>query len=284
MAPKFVAAARAQTWKVAYDECNGLPMYAMLDGLQEIGPALLQDMRSQMAIFNVWGGPNMPRIGFAMDVVTSRKVPPNTAGLFPDQITDAEKFLARTSGGAAPAKRTLCITLFWTEAAQGEIVSSRYVQRARELLRDNHTNIDLDVAPYRGEIAIPGEIGDNSEMDKAMALARVAPLYAGNRLAVIFHLATASQCDHDKQMCAGMNYGNTPDSGNGRFVFINVAGASSDGATLLHEMGHAAGVQSRDSDRNLKDSDDVMSYGTTRTKIGFNQLNLFRRQNLFFAR
>ena len=49
-------------------------------------------------------------------------------------------------------------------------------------------------------------------------------------------------------------------------------------------MGHAAGVQSRDSDDFLKDPQDVMSYGPSRTKIGFNQLNKFRGSNLFFAR
>ena len=36
---KFVAAARAGEWKVAYDECNGLAMYDMLDALREIGRA-----------------------------------------------------------------------------------------------------------------------------------------------------------------------------------------------------------------------------------------------------
>lgn len=68
---KFVAAARAGEWKVAYDECNGLAMYDMLDALQEIGPARLQDMRSQMAIYDVWGGPFMARIRFAMEASRS---------------------------------------------------------------------------------------------------------------------------------------------------------------------------------------------------------------------
>ena len=49
-------------------------------------------------------------------------------------------------------------------------------------------------------------------------------------------------------------------------------------------MGHAAGVQWRDSDDALKDLQDVMSYGSSRTKIGFNQLNKFRSSSLFFAR
>ncbi len=285
MAPKFVQAARAHSWKDAYDECNGLPMYAMLDALQELGPALVQDMRAQMAIFDVWGGPNMPRIRFAMDVVTSRRVPANRPDLPADQIQDAERFLARTSGGAAAPSRTLNVMLLWTEAARGEFVSTRLVQRARELLRSNNTGIDLDVLPFHGEVKLAGEIGDGGEMARAMELAAQAPQYARNRLCVIFHVTSASQCDPNRQICGRLPHGATPSDSSGRpFVFINVSHPHADHATLLHEMGHAAGIDSRDSDDALKDLDDVMSYGSNRTKIGFNQLNKFRRQNLFFAR
>src|ERR1700753_1727684 len=94
LAPKFVAGAQATTWQAAYNECNGLPMFAMLDGMDEIGPALLADMRAQMASFDVWGGPNMPRIRFAMDVVQTGRVPPPPPGLPDDQVTDARNFLA----------------------------------------------------------------------------------------------------------------------------------------------------------------------------------------------
>lgn len=283
---KFVAAARAGEWKVAYDECNGLAMYDMLDALQEIGAGRLQDMRSQMAIYDVWGGPFMARIRFAMDVVTTRHVPPNTPALPVDQVQDAERFLARTTGGAAaPAKRSLLIMLFWTEAARGEFVSTRLVQRARELLKSNNTGLELDVLPFRGEIALKGEVGDGGEVAQAIELAKQAAHFAGNRLGVIFHVTTASECDPNKQKCGRLPHGSTPADAGGRpFVFINVAFPHPDNATLLHEMGHAAGVQSRDSDDDLKDLQDVMSYGSSRTKIGFNQLNKFRSSKLFFAR
>lgn len=286
MAPKFVAAARAGDWKVAYDECNGLWMFAMLDALQEIGPARLQDMRAQMAIYDVWGGPFMARIRFAMDVVTTRHVPPNTPGLPDDQVRDAEHFLAGTHGGAiASPTRSLLVMLFWTEAAHGELVSTRLVQRARELLGSNNTGLTLDVLPFRGELNQKGEVGDGGEMAAVMDLAKQAPHYAGNRLCVIHHVTSRSECDPNRQICGRLPHGTTPSDAAGRpFVFINVAHPHSDNATLLHEMGHAAGVQARDSDDDLHDLQDVMSYGSNRTKIGFNQLNKFRRADLFFAR
>jgi hypothetical protein len=99
MPPKerFLAAARASDWKRAYDECNGLNMVDMLDCLHEIGPDLLRAMRAQMASYDVWGGPNMPRIRFAMDVVENRTVPAPPADLPNDQVQNARDFLARAA-------------------------------------------------------------------------------------------------------------------------------------------------------------------------------------------
>ncbi len=111
MEPKdrFLNAARARNWKVAYDECNGLNMVDMLDCLQEIGPDLLRDMRAQMATYDVWGGPNMPRIRFAMDVVELRTVPAAPGGLPDDQVLNARDFLARAA--VASNIRTSIVTL-----------------------------------------------------------------------------------------------------------------------------------------------------------------------------
>ena len=65
LATKFVNAVKRGDWKAAYDELNACNMFGMLDGLDEIGLKAMQDMRAQMAIYDVWGGPNMPRIRFA---------------------------------------------------------------------------------------------------------------------------------------------------------------------------------------------------------------------------
>jgi len=107
--PRFVNAARARTWKSAYDECNGLNMVDMLDCLQEIGPDLLSEMRGQMATYDIWGGPNMPRIRFAMDVVELRKVPDPPPGLPPDQVQNARDFLAHAV--VSSGIRTSIVTL-----------------------------------------------------------------------------------------------------------------------------------------------------------------------------
>jgi hypothetical protein len=282
---KFVDAAQARDWKRAYDECNGLPMADMLDSLQALGLPLLRDMRAQMPIFDVWGGPNMPRIRFAMDVVEFRKIPDNVPMDLPkDQVQDAGNFLKRSSGKAASDIKRIRIALFWTKEAQGEGISTQLVQKARDLLRSNNTGFELDVLYFRSDLDFKGEVLAQPDAEAAMDLARHAANYSPNRLAVIFCKTTPAACDPNRQQCARLPSGSTPRDGQGRpFVFINVFKPAADNCTLLHEIGHAAGIDSRDSDDALKDLDDIMSYGPNRTKVGTNQLNKLNRSGLFFV-
>jgi hypothetical protein len=286
MEPKarFLTAARAMNWKIAYDECNGLNMVDMLDCLRDLGLPLMRDMRAQMAIYDVWGGPYMARIRFAMDVVEFRKMATPPDGLPKDQVDNARAFLARNAGHGASAGKQIRISVFWTESARGESLSTRLIQRARELLRENNTGFELDVSYFHGTLDFSGEVIGPTDIDNAIALAKQATSYAVNRLAVIFCKTTPAECDPNRQQCARLPYGATPPDATGRpFVFINVAVAHADNATLLHEIGHAAGIDWRDSDDMLKDYDDIMSYGPKRTKMGFNQLNKLNRRGLFFV-
>jgi hypothetical protein len=281
---RFLAAARAMNWKIAYDECNGLNMVDMLDCLKELGLPLMRDMRAQMAVYDVWGGPYMARIRFAMDVVEFRKMPAPPDGLPSDQVENARAFLARNPGQGAVAGKQIRISIFWTDAARGESLSSKLIQRARDLLRENNTGFDLNVSYFHGTIDFKGEVLGSTDVDRAIAMAKLASGYAVNRLCVIFCKTTPAECDPNRQRCGRLPYGSTPSDGAGNpFVFINVAAIHPDNATLLHEIGHAAGVDGRDSDDALQDFDDIMSYGRNRSKIGFNQKNKLSRRGLFFV-
>lgn len=286
MPPKdrFLSAARARSWKVAYDECNGLNMVDMLDCLNQLGSELLGSMRAQMAIYDVWGGPNMPRIRFAMDVVQLRRVPEAPSDLPSDQVKNARDFLERSHGSPVASTKRIRIALFWTKAARGESVSTLLVQKARDLLRANKAGFELDVFHSRRDLDFPGEVQAESDVENAIELAKKASADAPNRLCVIFCQTTPAQCDPNRQRCGRLPHGSTPTDGLGRpFVFINVANPASDNATLLHEIGHAAGIGYRDSDDNLKDVDDIMSYGFNRTKLGINMTNHLNRSGLFFV-
>lgn len=280
----FVAYVKAKDWKQAYDQINGYNMAGMLSALKEIGPLALRDMRAQMAIYDVWGGPNMERIRFAMDVVATLKVPAPPSWLPPDQVQDARDFLKRNAGGkpAGAAKKTIHLTLYWTRAALGETISSRLIQRAREILRDNLPTHELSVLPKRYEIAFDGEVLGQPDVENAIGMAEALVPQSANRLSVFFCRTTAAECSPG-QTCASAPHGTTPQIRGRPYIFINVANPKSDSGTLLHEIGHAAGVQVRDSDENLKDLDDIMSYGANRSKIGFNMTNKLNAKGLFFV-
>jgi len=280
----FVAYVKAKDWKSAYDQINGYNMAGMLSALKEIGPVAARDMRAQMAVYDVWGGPNMERIRFAMDVVANLKLPTPPSWLPSDQVQEARDFLKKNAGAkpAAGAKKTIHLTLYWTKAAIGETISGRLIQRAREILRDTLPSHDLSVLPNRYVIDFDGEVLGQPDVENAIAMAEKLVPQSSNRLSVFFCKTTAPECPSG-QTCASSPHGTTPQIKGRPYVFINVANPKSDSGTLLHEIGHAAGVQVRDSDENLKDLDDIMSYGPNRSKIGFNMTNKLNAKGLFFV-
>jgi hypothetical protein len=276
LAPKFVAAAKARLWQNAYNECNGCPMFAMLDGMEEIGPALLSDMRSQMPVFDVPGGPNMPRIRFAMDVVQTGKVPTPPPGLPNDQVTEAKTFLAHRksagAGGAAPKR--LKIAIFWTRSAQYESVSSSLIQKARDLLKANKNMFTLDVLPNRTILPYDKQLNDTdenscttSDFDEVQKLAEKSVAAAPDRLPVIFyeseHVLNSFNEIRDPNS-NGCGFQSSPARG---FAMINSRTMALDRATLLHELGHGGGLVHR---KELPTN--IMSYGASRTEFLDTQL------------
>ncbi len=280
----FVAFAKAKDWKNAYDLINGYNMPGMLTALQEIGPLAVRDMRAQMAVYDVWGGPNMERIRFAMDVVTNRKLPTPPSWLPSDQVQQARDYLKKNAvpAPAKSTKKTIHLTLYWTKAALGETISGRLIQRAREILRESLPTHDLAVLPFRYEIDFEGEVLGQPDVENAIAMAEKLVPQTANRLSVFFCRTTAAECSPGRT-CASSPHGTTPQIKGRPYVFINVANPKSDSGTLLHEIGHAAGVHVRDSDENLKELEDIMSYGQNRSKIGFNMTNKLNAKGLFFV-
>ncbi|OAI30121.1 hypothetical protein A1351_09425 [Methylosinus sp. R-45379] len=108
----FFAAVRSGVrWKDAYDLCNGMDMFGMLRAFAGLEPRYLQELRARMNEFDVWGGPNMPRIRFAMDTVQKRSLPTPPPGLPQDQVQAARLFLESTTahpvGPGSPARAVI---------------------------------------------------------------------------------------------------------------------------------------------------------------------------------
>jgi hypothetical protein len=278
LAPKFVAAAQGRSWQTAYNESNGCPMFAMLDGMEEIGPALLADMRAQMAVYDVWGGPNMPRIRFAMDVVQTGQIPTAPPGLPDDQVADARTFLAHrksgTPGGGAPMR--LKISLFWTRNAQHEAVSSGLIQKARDLLKANQNRFNLDVRPDRTILPIDKTQNDtdpescgSGDFVEVQRLAEQSAVFSPDRIPVIFYESEYVLGPHGEVRepnSHGCGYQPSPGKG---FAMINSRKVAADQVTLLHEIGHGAGLEHRFGIRA-----NIMSYGPGRTEFADDQLKV----------
>jgi hypothetical protein len=244
--------------------------------MEEIGPALLADMRSQMPVFDVAGGPNMARIRFAMDVVQTGKVPAPPPGLPIDQVTEARTFLAHRKSGAASGTqpKRLKISIFWTRSAQYESVSSSLIQKARDLLKANKNMFTLDVLPNRTILAYDKLMNDTdenscttSDFDEVQKLAEKSAVAAPDRLPVIFyeseHVLNNFNEIRDPNS-NGCGYQSSPGRG---FAMINSRTMALDKATLLHELGHGGGLTHR---KELPAN--VMSYGATRTELLDSQL------------
>lgn len=254
-------------------------MFAMLDGMEEIGPALLADMRAQMAVYDVPGGPNMPRIRFAMDVVQTGRIPTPPPGLPDDQVADARTFLAHrkggTPGGAAPKR--LKISLFWTRAAQREAISSALIQKARDLLKSNKNLFTLDVLPNRTILPIDKTQNDtdpescgSGDFVEVQRLAEQSAVHAPDRIPVIFYTSEFVLGPYgDVRDANSHGCGYQPSPGRG-FAMINSRKVAADQVTLLHEMGHGAGLPHR-----FEARANIMSYGPSRTDIADDQLKVF---------
>src|SRR5262245_11597583 len=95
----FVQNVNAGDWAAATDQLNGSPMYDILPFLAAL------NSNSAIAATNIsgilrnrgWLG-SAHRIEWAGEIVRTRRIPTPPQGLPDDQVTDAEKFLARLTG------------------------------------------------------------------------------------------------------------------------------------------------------------------------------------------
>ncbi len=84
-------------WRAAFINLNGLNMFEMLRALATLDPLDMNDLWNQRAGYE--GDVNMPRIGYAYNVVNERRLPAAAPGdlLATGQVGDAQNFLANPS-------------------------------------------------------------------------------------------------------------------------------------------------------------------------------------------
>ncbi len=109
----FRAVKSGTNWKQAYDLCNGMDMTGMLRSFNALEPSYLTEFRARMSTYDVWGGPNMPRIGFALDVVQDKTLATPPVDLPGDQVAAAKAFLAHLKKGQPPGHEPTRVMEAW---------------------------------------------------------------------------------------------------------------------------------------------------------------------------
>ncbi len=270
-----------RNWDSAYTQLNGLSMTEMLTGLDQIGSSLLDDLDAQAA--HHARGLNMPRMQYAIEVIQTRKLPAKAPGDLEKtgQVQAARKYLAQHAGKAISQHR-LRITFFWTKKARTETISSKLIDKAQELLESNGNEYILDVSPCRGLLATDKEqwegggdqsCKDNDEFMELYSLVKKSSLFSAGRLPVIFYqsmqtLGPYGEVNEPLQHGCGCHV----EKGKS-LVLINVRKQAADHVTLLHEIGHAAGLK-HDGD------EDNFMYGFPSKNTNRTKMNQIQRKKL----
>ncbi len=273
----FKSNARGKNWPEAMKQCNGLNMTEMLEGLDSLGPKLLDEFDSQLATAGFPYG--VERMKWAVEVVRTRKIPAGAAPgdlLKTGQVQDAKNFLAKAKTFPKLKRKRLKLTLFWTQGALSETVSSALVQKAQDLLQSNGDQFVLDIDSRRTSLPFDKTVDfeidgcEDTGIEKIRQQVAASGACPIDRLAVIF--------------CVPFKTVNVPNNthgmqcevpGGGRCVLVNITSVAADKVTLLHEVGHGAGIGHE------PDNTNFMSYGLARTKI--NPVQLARFDKAFFC-
>jgi hypothetical protein len=264
----FKRFALAKDWANAVRYCNGLNMYEMLRGLDDLPRSLLDDMRAQLALFT--GMYFIERINYAIDVVQLRKLPAIAPGDLSQtgQVQEAVSFLATAPKLRPSSVKHLKVTLFWTVFAQNESVSSGLIQKAQELLHNNGNQYTLDVLRNRTILPVSQDLNETDpescqaeEYVQVQTLAEKSAQFSPDRLPIIFY-TSERLLDHFGNVRDPISHGCGYQSSRSRgFAMINVRRVHADQLTLMHELGHGAGLGHENDDSNF------MSYGSFRTII-----------------
>ena len=132
---------------------------------------------------------------------------------------------------AGPSK-TLKLIVFRDSSVSNRTLFPELLSKAEEILASQGNAFKLDVAVHPQDISYREEIYLITQLEEMVELARQATPIPGDRLTVLLVRARANLNLH----------GLAPKINGQRAVVIDTETPNPDRATLLHEMGHCAGL------------------------------------------
>jgi hypothetical protein len=226
---KFEAAVKNGKWQDAFLNLNALSMQEMLASLSSLPAAKLDKLIQRRFAYK--SGVDMPRMEYAWTVVKTRNLPLIAPGDLSSsgQVGTAAQFLKK------PIMNTrigLNITVFTDSIVQNRTLFPELVAKAGEILRSQGDRFALNVTLHKQDIPYQEVIYLESQLAEMAALAKKTINVPVNHLVVLQVRVKANVGVHG---IAALIDGR-------RVVVIDTDSPNPDRATLLHEIGHCAGL------------------------------------------
>jgi hypothetical protein len=226
---KFEAAAKAEKWQEAFNNCNALSMEEMLLAYQALPKATVDKLIERRHAYKV--GLDMPRMEYAWTVVRTRKLPliaPNDL-MATGQVKMAADFLKTTVPTAPSVKLNLIV--FTDGIVTNRTLAKELVQKAQKVLDDQGGAFKLEVVHHPTDLQYNERIYLTTQIEEMAELANKATTVAKNQLRVLMVRVKENVDIHGIA---------AKDKDGRRIVAIDTDNPNPDRMTLLHEAGHCA--------------------------------------------
>jgi hypothetical protein len=226
----FEAAAAKGNWAQAFMNLNTLNMSEMLNSLSTLPKATLDNLIQRRFAFK--GGLNMPRMEYAWTVVRNRQLPLVAPGdlLRDGQVQTAATFLKKVAP-ASPSV-TLKLIVFSDSIVKNRTLFPELKKKAEDILASQGNAFKLDITVHPTDIAYQELMYLTTQLQEMVELAKKATTIPSDRLVVLL-----------VRLKPGLDTHGLATTVDGRrVVAIDTDTPNPDRATLLHEIGHCAGL------------------------------------------
>lgn len=226
---KFESAVKNEKWQDAFLNLNALSMQEMLASLSSLSAAKLDKLIQRRFAYK--GGVDMPRMEYAWTVVKTRNLPLIAPGDLSTtgQVGTAAQFLKKP---IMNTRYTLNLSVFTDSIVKNRSLFPELVNRASEILRAQGDRFVLNAVQHKTDVPLQEVVYLESQLVDMVNKAKKMVSVPANHLIVLLVRVQQNVGVHG---IAALVDGR-------RVVVIDTDSPNPDRATLLHEIGHCAGL------------------------------------------